>query len=324
MVLKLDLKDRKILFELDRNSRASYAEIGKAVGLSKQVVKFRVERMINTGIIENFHAMWNISMLGYQQYNIYLRFKRISPEREKELIEALKKNKHTNWIVSVDGKWDLICATHFKTIQQFYEFMQGLVYKYGEIIKSRDIMCITYLFHFRRYYLINKRAEAVELSYLVEPREAVTLDKLDRGILKELIENARSPATEIATKVRASPEVVNKRIKRMVKNSLIQSFCMKMNFLKVGYHYYKIIVTLKNLAERRKKELVEFCAVHPNVTYVIEGIGIRDIHIDTEMESMEKMHEFILNLREKFPDILEDFEVLAISREHKMKYPLPE
>ena len=77
-VVKLDLKDRKILFELDLNSRQPYAAIAKKVGLSKQVVKFRVERLVRKGVIKKFVTLWNISKLGYSQYNIYLRFKRIN------------------------------------------------------------------------------------------------------------------------------------------------------------------------------------------------------------------------------------------------------
>ena len=46
MVITLDAKDRKILYELDINSRHSNSEIAKKVGLSKQVVGFRIKRLI--------------------------------------------------------------------------------------------------------------------------------------------------------------------------------------------------------------------------------------------------------------------------------------
>ncbi|HLC80671.1 winged helix-turn-helix transcriptional regulator [Candidatus Woesearchaeota archaeon] len=42
--MKLDLKDKKILYELDLNSRATLNEISKKVGLSKQVVDYRVTK----------------------------------------------------------------------------------------------------------------------------------------------------------------------------------------------------------------------------------------------------------------------------------------
>jgi len=42
---KLDLKDRKILHELDKNSRQSFRIIGRKVSLSKDVVANRVKKL---------------------------------------------------------------------------------------------------------------------------------------------------------------------------------------------------------------------------------------------------------------------------------------
>ena len=42
---KIDLKDRKILYELDIDSRQSFRNIGRKVGLSKDVVASRVKKL---------------------------------------------------------------------------------------------------------------------------------------------------------------------------------------------------------------------------------------------------------------------------------------
>ena len=43
---ELDLKDRKILYELDINSRQSNSEIAKKTGLSKQVIGLRIKKLV--------------------------------------------------------------------------------------------------------------------------------------------------------------------------------------------------------------------------------------------------------------------------------------
>ena len=48
---KIDLKDRKILYHLDINSRESFRSIGKKVGLSKDVVASRVKKLEEKGFI---------------------------------------------------------------------------------------------------------------------------------------------------------------------------------------------------------------------------------------------------------------------------------
>jgi len=322
--IPLDLNDRKILFELDKNSRQSFAAIGKKTRLSKQTVKFRVERLLRRGIIEAFHTTWNISMLGYSQYNIYFRFKKTNPEKENELVEKLSRSRHVNWLVRIDGKYDLIAATHFKSIQEFYAFLQEIIFEYGDVIQTRDIMSITNLYQFKRYYLADKKPERVELAYWVKPKAIIAIDSIDKKILQRLVENAREPATKIAKGTGITPEAVNNRIKSMVKKNLIQSFMVKLNCALFGFRYYKVIIYFKQLTEKRKQALVEFCAVHPNVLYVIEGIGIGDIHLDIETESPDALHQFLSLLREKFSDIIADYETLAISREIKIRYQIPE
>ena len=42
---KIDVKDRKILYQLANDSRQSFRSIGRKVGLSKDIVASRVKRL---------------------------------------------------------------------------------------------------------------------------------------------------------------------------------------------------------------------------------------------------------------------------------------
>ena len=50
-LIKLDLKDKRILKELFVNARMPYSTIGKKVGLSKEVVHYRVNRLMKIGLL---------------------------------------------------------------------------------------------------------------------------------------------------------------------------------------------------------------------------------------------------------------------------------
>ena len=52
----IDVKDRKILYQLDLNSRQSLNTIGSNVRLTKTVVQYRIDRLVKTGIIKNFYT----------------------------------------------------------------------------------------------------------------------------------------------------------------------------------------------------------------------------------------------------------------------------
>jgi len=56
---KLDVRDRKILVELDEDARQSNNQIGKKVGLSKEVVKYRIDKMIDTAFSHSCQLFQN-------------------------------------------------------------------------------------------------------------------------------------------------------------------------------------------------------------------------------------------------------------------------
>ena len=42
---KLDLKDRKLLYWLDQNSRATNKELGQKVGLTEQAIGYKIKKL---------------------------------------------------------------------------------------------------------------------------------------------------------------------------------------------------------------------------------------------------------------------------------------
>ena len=80
----LDLKDKKILYELDVNSSATMKKIGKNVQLSQQSVEKRINKMIQNKVINSFQTIIAYHKLGYTVYTLYLRFQNTTIEKELE------------------------------------------------------------------------------------------------------------------------------------------------------------------------------------------------------------------------------------------------
>jgi DNA-binding Lrp family transcriptional regulator len=62
--VRLDDLDRKILDQLERDGRATLADVGAAVGLSASAVKRRVDRLHDTGVIIGYTAVVDPQALG--------------------------------------------------------------------------------------------------------------------------------------------------------------------------------------------------------------------------------------------------------------------
>ncbi|HEX3369149.1 MAG TPA: Lrp/AsnC family transcriptional regulator [Candidatus Cybelea sp.] len=89
----LDRVDCSILAELQKNGRGSFAEIGKAVGLSATSVSERVRRLEQDGVIEGYSVRLSAAKLGYPVMAFILarpngpdaRFVKIAGERPEIL-----------------------------------------------------------------------------------------------------------------------------------------------------------------------------------------------------------------------------------------------
>jgi Lrp/AsnC family transcriptional regulator, leucine-responsive regulatory protein len=62
--VRIDDLDRKILDHLERDGRATLADVGSAVGLSASAVKRRVDRLQETGVIVGYAAIVDPKAIG--------------------------------------------------------------------------------------------------------------------------------------------------------------------------------------------------------------------------------------------------------------------
>jgi DNA-binding Lrp family transcriptional regulator len=62
--LVLDELDKKILSRLHENSRLSYTDLGKEIGISRVAVQSRINNLMEKGVIEKFTTVINPTKIG--------------------------------------------------------------------------------------------------------------------------------------------------------------------------------------------------------------------------------------------------------------------
>src|SRR3989338_794276 len=71
----IDLKDRKLIYYLARNSREGFSKLAALIGVSKNSVKYRVDRLKKLGVIDRFLPIINIGFLEWHTFDIFLRLR---------------------------------------------------------------------------------------------------------------------------------------------------------------------------------------------------------------------------------------------------------
>jgi Lrp/AsnC family transcriptional regulator, leucine-responsive regulatory protein len=113
---QLDDTDWRILSELEKNARLSYAELGRTVNLSRPAVAERMRRLENLGVITGYRAEVNLANLGYG-INAFVRITTQRPTQDlldvvrttPEVLEVYRGTGADSFIlkVAVPSLWQL-------------------------------------------------------------------------------------------------------------------------------------------------------------------------------------------------------------------------
>jgi DNA-binding Lrp family transcriptional regulator len=321
-MIKLDLKDRKILYELDINSRQSYHEIAKKVGLSKDSIIYRINKLQEAGIIKQFHTVIDVGKLGFTSFRLYLKLQNTTPEKEAEIIEFLKKQKIVTWIVSIDGEHDLGMWILTKSIKETNNLWKELLRRYRDFIEKRWLTIFTKVSYFPRTYILEQKKNREEFVFITEPKET-KIDEVNIQLLKLLAPNSRISILELSEKLRISPKTVTSRIKQLEKNKVIIGYRTMFDLEKLGYQYFKIHFDLHNLTEQKEREFRSYLRQHPNVTYDNEVLGGDDIEIEVQIKTIQDLRIFLEEMKKQFADIIRSYRYMLFYKEHKyLFFPL--
>ncbi len=314
--MKLDTKDYKILYELDLNSRQPINRLAKKIRLNKDTVLYRIKRLEEENIILRYQAYINHGKLGYISARLNIKLQNTTPEKEKEIIEFVKKQEIVGFFASCEGNVDLVIWILTKSINKLHEFWNELLNKYANYIEKTEMGIYTKIIHYPRSFLINKENTKEMIFTSIDKEEKI--DKTDIELLKILTKNARSNITTIAQKLNITTKTASVRIKNLEKRGIIQGYTALFNIEKLGYLYYKIYFDLQNTSEEILKKLNKFISIHQNIIYSDYVIGGHACEIEVQVKNEIEIRKLIDQMKSEFSQVIRSYEILYYFKEHKM------
>jgi len=320
VVIDLDLKDRKLLYELDDNSRQSASKIGKKIGLSPEVVNYRIKRLEKEEIITQYQLIVNLSTLNILQFKICLSFQHLKSEVLETKIEELKKIDSIKWIISSKGNWDLILSCETDSMESIDELKNKIITKFGNYINKKALSILIEAETNNRNYLIEDKSLLSDSRIIMKKSKPVNIDELDLKILKSLAKNARKPIIDIASELKQTARIINYRIKQLEKKKIILGYKIALNYKKLGLKFFKIFVYLDNPQKEKIKSLISYLKQNKNTIHHVKVLGNWDLEPEFEVHSEEEFNKILQEIKDKYSDIIKNIEIITISKEHKFVY----
>jgi Lrp/AsnC family leucine-responsive transcriptional regulator len=314
MAIKLDKKDKLIMQQLETNSRQTYSEIGRKVGLRSDTVEYRIKRLRKSGIIMNLFAEPNLPRLGLKTYRVYLKVENMTSEEEAGFVDYLMNHPKGQWFAEFEGEWDYAMRYTLKDEIEFREEIEELMRRFGRFIKSKNIAIALQQSYLPLNYLTGMEGEIRRIS-LERVEETERLDETDEKIMGYLFDDSRMKTVDIASRIGISSDAVQYRIRRLLERGLISFFGAYYDPLAIGYTRYKVLLWLQHTVRERETQLIRYCENHPNSTYLNRLVGSWDLEVDLDARDTRELHGIVKDLRNRFSDIIRDHSTLTILRE---------
>jgi DNA-binding Lrp family transcriptional regulator len=312
--LELDALDKKILLQLHIDGRAPASSIAKAVRSSKEVVIYRMKRLVEQDILENVIPIVDYSKLGYQIYRLQLRLHSSRPTEEKKFISECKKLPHISWIVDLSGSWDLVLLFLCKNPLEFSKSQVATEQLFGSHIEEKQISIVTQIEHYNSHLVLGYNSQAIIVGQ--HPND-LTLHQNEAAILKQLLKDGRTSILDIATQTKMSATNATHHFKQLLARKIIVGFKPIINYEQFGLDHFKVMLSLKNPAQKNMCQ--EYMLQKVDIIYITHAIGKYDVEFEalahsyrellTQLESLKELvhiHSFDIIITRK-ENLINDF-----------------
>ncbi len=318
----LSIKDRKILKELFDDGRLPFSVIAKRVGLSKEVVNYRVKKLIDKGILIRFNTVIDVSKLGWQIYFINIRLRNIDDVVEEEIINLLANHPNIAQVLKCIGTYDLVLKVFVKDYIEANNLMKSIEMKFKTHIAEYSIDFV-------------EQEVTVPLPFLYEPfkikeyqsipkkdANRVSVSSTDIQILKAVSHDARMPVADIAKKIGISRELARHHLKKLEKNNVIIKYRPSAwsGSKSIGYSWYLVMLKLNEVNKSTQKKLQAYILNNPNMTYYYKCMGRHDIMFEIRLKTSDEFNKVLMEMRGILKNDLKSHELSIILKEYKYTY----
>lgn len=311
----LNIKDRKLLYYLSRNSRESYTQLAKKVGLSKNAVYYKIEALKKQGIIKNFSSVIHLGALGKDTFTMFLKFNQ-DIYKDKRIMNYFREYEFVDWLITLSGDWDLFVEFVFKDLEHMTQIINQITSEFKnqlntyEVLFSNQPIKVEHLIP--DFY---KDLKLPELEKSERKFESYKTDKVDKKLLSLLASDSSLNSVVIAEKLNLTLDVVRYRIKKLVSSGIIIKFFPELALDKLGYQEYLCKIKLRNSSQLESDKIKLELRTNFNVTYAFFDVISSSFVFVCAFKSPNQIDTLLRSLRSKFSEVIESQSYLIIKEQ---------
>lgn len=315
--VELDAYDKKILHSLAQNSRTPYSQISKKVGLSRDSIRYRIQRLHKSGVIQGYRALIDISKLDYMNAHVFLQLNQPEPTAEKKLVEIFKAYPFVRAIIKFNGKFDFELALIAKSVQELDEILSKIITDCGDMLQHYELLLITKSFAGKTFPDSFLKAPEQKIS---KKLQEVKLDDKDLKLISAIADHAELPLHKLASKVGLSADAVKYRLKKLKESGVILGFVPVINYDVLNYNVCAVLLSIASFTPKKEATLKEFLRTNKDVLWGVKTVGKYNVLLYICTKNPDDLIKTIADLRSHFVGDVRAYETLINYEEYKYTY----
>lgn len=138
------------------------------------------------------------------------------------------------------------------------------------------------------------------------------MDKIDKKILKELLENSRLPLSQIGKRVRLSRENVYYRIQNLIKQGIIRDFVASIDYTSLGFQQFVAFIEFDRIDKEKESQIIEYLKKEKSVSWIGVLSGNWSLTFDIFAKSNIELNDFIGKFFNYFEQNIGDYIILNL------------
>ncbi len=310
-------KEQEILFELNINARTAINKIAKRLKMSQQGLAYRIKKLEEQKVIEQYITLFDYASFGYQGYKVLLMLNRLKTEQIECFRKALQTHSAVLSIEELSGHWDYMVVFATKNASHCNKELHDLLAQFPKLIKNYIVLTNVVSYNFQRRYLTNSSAHS-GVTIFGGDRTFAKLERIEKKLVKDLYEDPVIMYSHLAAKHKINPKTIISKIKKLETKGIIKGYSAVIDCYKYNYFPQKIFLKLDNLSIEKEEECMNFCRQQKNILRVSKLFGQWDMEIELEMKDTRELQDFCTHLRTNVGDIIRNVETCSVIKQHKI------
>ena len=275
----IDNINRKIIFSLHRDGRASNVKLAQELGINVATVAKRIDAMLREELI-TIRALKNSFKMGYR-LNAFIALD-VDLKKVKVICEKLVDSPRTSSVQTCFGRFDIILIVDLSSWEMLLDFIKE------DISRIEGINQVE----------INLISEVKKRGYVAFADDAATnnnapvqLDEINRRLIEELEKNGRLGYVDLAKKLGIGSATVSRRMSFLTRENIIKIMAIP-SYSKLGFPANAFMTVH---AERSKVD--DICAELyscPEVHTIMTLVDSFNIIVGAHFPTPEMLYDFIL------------------------------